>query len=594
MQRARPVSRGCRAPGDATIGSTEDPRLPRVDSEMSDPAEARSEDLATTPGSEHAEAASEAPAITQGEAPARASERGPSLAVRLREPGWYVALSVAVVAMLVYLRTLMPGIAFGDWGEMATVPHVLGVAHPTGYPTYIVMAWLAELLPIGSIAFRANLLSAVYVTVTLVTLSLISLRLGVRPVIAIAGALATGAIGTIWAAATVSEVNPLHLMFVALVVHRALVWSDRRKRSDLVLGGLLIGLALGNHLLMLFVAPFVVLFVLWAGRRELLARPWLLLLAGAAGLLGLSVYVYIPLAALRNPVLPYNHPTTLDGVIWLVSGTQFRGQFDFLAGEGPGDFVAALPTLWSLILERATIVVPILAALGLVRLTWQRPAFGLMCIGIMVTAMYIWANYQELEHYLLVPWLIAGIGLSVGVESLARLLGALVDWAGAGGEHSSAHRISTAVAGLAGLAFVVTLGSLNWATNDQSGDESGPDYVDAVFTSLPANAAILSYWDASTPLWYGQHVEGLRPDVLIVDDTNIVYENWGTREARIASLICSRPVFIERLGDGDLVPTREQYQLEPFLTVNVAAGGPSAVTETEIYRVLPLPSNPCP
>ena len=149
----------------------------------------------------------------------------------------------------------MPGIAFGDWGEMATVPHVLGVAHPTGYPTYIVMAWLAELLPIGSVAFRANLLSAVYVTITLATISLISLRLGVRPVIAIAGALATGAVGTVWAAATVSEVNPLHLMFVALIVHRALVWADGRRRSDLAIGGLLIGLALGNHLLMLFVAP---------------------------------------------------------------------------------------------------------------------------------------------------------------------------------------------------------------------------------------------------------------------------------------------------------------------------------------------------
>jgi hypothetical protein len=319
------------------------------------------------------------------------------------------------------------------------------------------------------------------------------------------------------------------------------------------------------------------------------------------------VYIYIPLAALRNPPLPYNHPTTLDGVIWLVTGTQFRGQFDFLAGEGPGDFVAALPTLWTLMLERATIVVPILGAIGLVRLTWQRPAFGLMCIGIMVTATYIWANYLELEHYLLVPWLIAGIGLSVAVEGLARLLTAALGWAAGGADPTGAStpsspadgqipkkRIGTAVAALAGLAFVVTLGSLNWATNDDSGDVSGPTYVNSVFSSLPPNAAILSYWDASTPLWYGQHVEGLRPDVLIVDDTNIVYEGWGTREARIASLICSRPVFIERLGEGDLVPTREQYQLEPFISVAVAAGGPSAVTETEIYRVLPLASNPCP
>src|ERR1700675_4851545 len=85
-----------------------------------------------------------------------------------------VPILVGGIAFVVYLRTLMPGIAFGDWGEMQSVPHVLGVAHPTGYPTYILIAWLAELVPIGSIAFRANLLSAVFVSATLGTVSLIS------------------------------------------------------------------------------------------------------------------------------------------------------------------------------------------------------------------------------------------------------------------------------------------------------------------------------------------------------------------------------------------------------------------------------------
>ena len=65
------------------------------------------------------------------------------------------------IALGLYVATLMPGMAFDDWGEMQSVPHVLGVAHPTGYPTYLLTAWLFELLPIGSVAWRANLLSAV-------------------------------------------------------------------------------------------------------------------------------------------------------------------------------------------------------------------------------------------------------------------------------------------------------------------------------------------------------------------------------------------------------------------------------------------------
>ena len=45
-------------------------------------------------------------------------------------PARLAAAAVGAIAFLVYLRTLMPGVAFADWGEMQVVPHVLGVAHP--------------------------------------------------------------------------------------------------------------------------------------------------------------------------------------------------------------------------------------------------------------------------------------------------------------------------------------------------------------------------------------------------------------------------------------------------------------------------------
>ena len=493
------------------------------------------------------------------------------------------ALIVGGVAFAVYLRTLMPGIAFGDWGEMQTVPHVLGVAHPTGYPTYILLAWLAELIPIGSVAFRANLLSAALVAATLATVTVIAERLGVCPLGAAAAALALGAVGTVWAAATVAEVNPLHLLLVALILHRALIWEEHRRPTDLAIGGLLIGLAAGNHLLTVFVAPFVILLVLWAGRDELRARPSLLLVAAGAVVLGLSVYLYIPIAAGAGPPLPYNNPTTLESVFWLVSGTQFRGSFDFLSSKGPGEFIASLPMLWGLVADRATPVVALLGVAGLALLVRCRPAFGLTVIAIGVVCIYIWANYLHLEHYLLVPWLVLALGVAVALEEIASL-----------GERAVAGRgRATATAGAAvgviAVAGAVALAASTMAAADRSGDRSGEDYVAAVFAALPADAVILSEWDTSTPLWHGQHVRGERPDVLIVDDTNIVYEGWGTREARIASVICERPVFILRLSDGDLVPTRQAYAVTSFLSVPVAVGGPSAVIERPIYRVEPLP-----
>jgi hypothetical protein len=527
--------------------------------------------------------------------PAEPGPAAPSLRGRLQglleRPGSLAPAIVGGIAFLVYARTALPGIAFGDWGEMQTVSHVLGVAHPTGYPTYVILGWLVQLIPIGSVAARMNLFSAVLVAGALATVTAIAGRLGVRPLLAMAGALALGAVGTVWAAATVAEVNPLHLLLCAMLLHRALVWEARHRVRDLALGGLLVGLALGNHLLTLFVAPFIVLFLLWAGRRELLTRPWILAAPVLAGLAGLSVYLYIPLAARASPPLPYNHPLTLDAVWWLVSGEQFRGQFDFLSSKGPGEFVASLGALRDLTLDRATAVFPVLGLIGIGVLLVRRTAFGLTCAGIVLTGAYIWANYLRLEHYLLVPWLVLGIGATVALEAIAAALSAVIRRL-APGEASASRAIGGAIA-VGALVFAVVLAAMNWTTADRSAEHSGDAYVDAVLDALPPNAAILSYWDASTPLWYGRYVEGRRPDVLVVDDTNIVYEGWGTRENRIASLICSRPVFILRLGPADLIPTQAAYDLSSFLTVPAAIGGPTAVTTRRIFEVRPRPGT-CP
>jgi len=500
----------------------------------------------------------------------------PSLGARL------APVLVFAASLALYLRTLLPDMAFDDWGELQTVPHVLGIAHPTGYPTYILAAWLFELLPIGSVAFRANLLAAVCVAVALAAMTSTAQRLGVRPAIAATVAVATGAIGTIWASAVVAEVNALHLALIALLVDRSLAWADERRMRDLALGGLLVGLSLGNHLLTAFVAPFFVLFALWAGRQTLLERKRLILVPVAAGLAGLAVYLYIPIAASLGPPLPYNHPTTFDAFWFLVTGEQFRGQYDGLfTASNLGTLVDALPTLWTTALAQATAILPILGLAGLAILVVRRTAFGLACVGALLVGIDIWANYLRLEHYLLVPWLLLGLGAAVALEGAARGLATILP-----------RRVDNAagpVVAFAAAAFAVVLIALNLPTVDLSGDRSARTYVDAVFGALPADAAILSFWGASPPLWHAQLVLGERPDVLVVDDTNIVYEGWGTHEARIDALICSRPVFILPVRPSTLDPIRERHTVTEVLRVAVGALAPTAKFTLPVFRVEPRP-----
>jgi hypothetical protein len=493
---------------------------------------------------------------------------------------------VLAATLVLYLRTLMPGMAFDDWGEMQTVPHVLGIAHPTGYPTYILTAWLFELLPIGSIAFRANLLSAVCVAVALTAMTSSALRLGVRPTIAAAIAVATGAIGTIWASAVVAEVNALHLAFIALIMNRALAYADGRRTRDLALGGLLVGLSLGNHLLTAFVTPAFVLFALWSGRRALWERKWRILVPAVAGLAGLAVYLYIPIAASFSPPLPYNHPTTFASFLFLVTGEQFRGQTSglFTTGSIP-IMVESLPRLAEIVLGRTTAILPVLGLAGLAILVLRRPVFGLACVATLIVGIDIWANYLRLEHYLLVPWMLLGIGAAVTMEAVARAAGDRLPRRVAVGAGPG---VALAAVVLAVVQVVTTL-----PTADRSGDQSARIYVDTLFGALPRDAAMFSFWGPSSPLWHAQIVLGERPDVLIVDDTNIVYEGWGTREVRIASLICSRPIFVLPLRDADMATSRERYVVTQALTVDVGALDPTAGYHMAVYRVDPKPGS-CP
>jgi hypothetical protein len=489
-----------------------------------------------------------------------------------------VPVVVAVASLALYLRTLLPGMAFDDWGKMQTVPWVLGIPHPTGYPVYVMAAWSFERLPLGDVAFRANLFSAVCMALALATAASIGIRLGVRPMIAGAAAYATGVIGTVWASATVAEVNPLHVLMTALILDRSLAWARTHRLRDLALGGLLVGLSLANHPLTVLVAPYAVAFVLWTGRSVLRERPRWLLAPVGTGLLGLTAYLYLPIAASFDPPLVYNDPVTWEAFRFLVTGEQFRGQYGgLLSVAGPATFLSSLPSLWGVIVAELAVPIALLGIAGAVVLVRRWAAAGVLLVAIALTGAYAWANYLHLEHYLLVPFLVSGILAGVALDGAANAV--------AGALPADRRNLPGAAFAIVGVLVAIVLVAGNVTGQDRSADHSAEQYVDDVFAVLPQDAAILSFWGASPPLWHATLVEGRRPDVLVVDDSNIVYEGWRTREARIDSLVCERPVFIVRPSAAELVPTRERYQLVVVGLVDIGIGGPTADAQVPLYRV---------
>jgi 4-amino-4-deoxy-L-arabinose transferase-like glycosyltransferase len=484
------------------------------------------------------------------------------------------AAGAFAVALIVYVRTLLPGVSFGDWAEAEMVPSQVGILHPTGYPLYSLLGTLFSRLPIETVAYRANLLSAVAAAGAVAVMVLIAVRLGVRPVVAFAAALALAFTGTIWQEATFSEMNGLHLFIVALLIHRALVWREERRDRDLLLGALLGGLCVSNHGLAITVVPIVVLFVLVDARREIKARPMLLIKAGAAFVVGLLPYLYLPLRALAGPAEVYGPFLTLEGLFGHISGAQFRGDMHFTSIDSVQAAWASLPQVSDQVLALSNPGFVVLGFFGIALLVLSDRWFGLLLVALGVVNVYFYANYLgNLAHYLLTSWLILAIGLAYAVETLVEIV---VERAGS----------RAAWVAYAALILPVVLLASNWATHDQSANREGERFTEEVFAALPKDAVLVTYWDALTALSYKHCVEGVRPDLSLRAYDEKALVTCDPVQRPLTAVAERRPVYALLVND-DTIQKSTGLVPVPVQTFTLPWGQRYPQLDRSLYRLVP-------
>jgi len=491
------------------------------------------------------------------------------------------ALAAAALAFIVYVLTLLPGVSVGDWAEMQKAPPALDIAHPTGYPTYLLLGKLWSVLPIGSVAFRMNLLSAVYAAVAVGLTVLILGRLGVRPTLAWAGAMLLAFSGTLWGEATVADENTLQLALVALLLWLALCWRDERRAADLRLAALVAGLALGNHLISLALVPFVALYMIWVARSELRQR-WLEgVQAIGIGFAGLLVYAYIPLRALVGPPELYGWLLNWSGFWHLVSGEVFRGSMTFGSPESIALVEKQVPVVADLIGKRVQAIllpmalVGILSAPFLLKRNWA--ATAALFLAIFAADVYLYAAYRgSREYYLLTGFLILAICFGLAIEGLARL----VERFGRG---------APLLVALPSIALALLVAGGNWEIHDLSHDHAGEDMVAEIFGYLPRNAVLVTYWDTMTSLDYAHCIEGERPDVTIQSLDPTETNACNLRLDPGAAMASGRPVFVLFMIDGEMTGLRARFTLTPVADVLVPYGLRERQYSRPLYVLAPGP-----
>ncbi len=505
-----------------------------------------------------------------------------SVAQGRRLDPWHLApaVVVGVVAFAIARAALLPGVWFWDTGEFQTVGPLLGTAHPTGFPTYVLLGWLASVVfqPLGDPAFRMNLLSAVFVGVAAaVTVDLVRALTG-SVLIGVAVGLGLALTPIAWAIGTHADPHALHLALVAILLRVLVAWEDRvrdgRPSADryLVAAAVVFGISMGNHSLTLLLAIPVGLYVLTV-EPGILRRPRLMSACLAALIITVAiVYLELPLrAGPFRAALVYGRPETWDGFRYVVLAEQFRGSLMSPFDDLPGKF----RDLVDLTVAQFGILAPLIP-IGFVATAIRRPPYALLTGSAVLITCFFSASYDnaDITRYYLGPALMAWTWIAIlagaAAEGAATLLGAGPatgpDTSGRDPRRRGAIvAITTGLAAILLVSPALSTAKATYAAIDRSHEHAAADWLDKALPLLGQDAVVISWWSYSTPLWYAQRVEGRRPDIVIVDDRTRLDENLGSVQDVIDANLGRVPVYLLRGSLATIPNLADLYDVEYLL-----------------------------
>ena len=446
-------------------------------------------------------------------------------------------LCAAVVAAIVYGFTIAPTFSHTDGGELSAVCYTFGVAHPTGYPLFTLLGGLFSHIPLASPAFMLNVLALLLTAGgvywwgrTLDTL-FASIRIKVkegdtataqrirwaRLSALLAGTLLLAFSRTYWAQSTAAEVYSLHAFLLTLnlfLLFRA--WEaplGAPARKAWLWFAFALALAFSNHLTTIVLLPGVA-WLYFRKHHPAQATTWKqlgLMLALFFPIL-IALYAWLPIRASMDPTFAWGNPQTTEEIWHHVSGKQFSvwmftGQKAFQTNLGrffsslPLEFAYAslllvLPGLWYGFQIRRDILI-----------------FSVLAFA---STIFWAANYsiKDPEPYFLLALIMITLWVALGLRWIwLRLQAQLL-----------VRRILTT---FAAITILLAL-TLNFTPNNQRNAWQYEDYTRAALQSLPQNALVISIsWDIFvSPSYYLQYVEGIRPDIDIVEYNMLHDRHW--------------------------------------------------------------------
>jgi hypothetical protein len=434
----------------------------------------------------------------------RSTPFGAETTGRLPDPAVLVALTAFLAGLALYGLTAAPGVQGGDSGEFQFVGYILGIPHPPGYPLYALVSKLWTLVvPVGEVARRVNLLSAVLGAATLGAVALAAARVFGR-----FGGIAAGLVAASWLAvaptwwgqATIASIRPTTGFLLAAVLAALAAYGVARSPRWLYGAAALFGLGVAHHVSLPILAPAFVLYVV--ATSPLVVRDGRVLVRTAvAAVLPLALFLYLPIRSASGSEFDASHPTTPRAFFDLVTARGFAGDmlhFDPLSAS-------RLELGRQILLTNfGSLGLALALGGGLVTLA-VRPRWALLTGGVALINLFISLSYRApvIADYL-IP---TSVVFALWIGALAALPALLLSRA----------RLS-AVGVLAGLALAIpaaAYGQASWASFDLSRDTADEAFLRDAFAAAAPGSTILTDWYHATVLWYGQLARAERRDLRV-------------------------------------------------------------------------------
>lgn len=443
-----------------------------------------------------------------------------------RNERWGLAFSLVVFAvpLAIYALSIMPSVGFWDTAEMQTVPYIFGVAHPPGFPVFIILGYLfSHLFAFGNVAWRLSMMCAIAMSGAAWFAFRTLKDQRVHPILGClcAWAFAFGSI--VWTRGTRAEVHALAIFFIAMAVWAALRARESGERAPLYICALSLGLAAATHPVMIWIVPGMAVLLapvfreLWRANLGNDVHP-ARVTALTIGLMivPLLLYFYMPLRSAivtaqhmdptlalgippGQPFWDYGHTADPHRFILQLTGAQFQKNYALTALLRLSQYPSLAPMFAALAWAELGPLMLLLAVAGALRLL-VRDRVGLLGITLITLAgvpfaLTYWLEIDP-ERYLLTAYLGSTILAGIGAQALVALTQSRVQ-----------HRIALTLTGIILCESVAYDFKTNWQVWQQRNDRSADAFVDRIIQETPPNSVIVAPWVFATPLGYAAYVE---------------------------------------------------------------------------------------